>query len=792
MNPTIRQFLFLGALTLGLTACPEITRTPLVLTIDPADGAAEVPVDVTVRAELSLPDGQVDVSTLTDETVTLTDAAGTPVEAGRMMVGSVLEVDPAAELEPGSIYTFTVTSALQTENGVPVTGASSTFTTARDGNNGNPDGELSADRERVVFSAGGASSNDLRTLTLTNTSTETLEISGVIEGKAAAQFSLAESAFSLAPGEVRTLELTFTPSGLGPQLATLVVTSSSSPTLNIPLGGLGVAGQGGELEPSLQWIFDTYGLPVDSGDDDASSTPLVDSKVNGTVGDEVFAQTFSKASPTEPVTVEVLATFGVENDPVLEFGYYAAGSAAARTELFTVEQTPGLNEQRLAPELNVTGGTGAGDSVTFDPGAEAFGFYSYWPTNRFFGERTVYTEDALNTFTDAVPHQVRAYPLVNADGSTEANAYVLATEEFSRGFDYNDVVFIVRNVTPGTGEPTPPGGSVAGLEFTTPVGLPYSDRLVLHHINNTTGNLCDPTVDLTCDRNAEQWAEIVFRNTGVVRLENTGGGALQLSLSVTGSSGFVLPNGETSVTLPSGDSFDLTVQFAGDLGDEKGVFPGTLNVQAGAESAGFGLVGIYMPRPEGGREVYLEGVVNEAFGYQTDLGTNSQGGLTSAAPDTSLAGDEVRATYWRAADASEPVVATQLAAFHSCCRTGEPFELWAQGAAGPSARMRHDRVYSQTIYPSLSGESGAAELSADIDGPFEIRVAGYSTDPTKGKGAGNLGVRLWPLKDAAGRAVANTYIVAQDFVEKGCGTSEVANCDYNDNLFVVSNIAPTN
>ena len=87
--------------------------------------------------------------------------------------------------------------------------------------------------------------------------------------------------------------------------------------------------------------------------------------------------------------------------------------------------------------------------------------------------------------------------------------------------------------------------------------------------------------------------------------------------------------------------------------------------------------------------------------------------------------------------------------------------------------------------------SGAAELSAAIDGPFEIRVAGYSTNPDKGDGNGNLGVRLWPLQNAAGKLVENTYIVAQDYVENGCGLSDTANCDYNDNLFVVSNITPT-
>ena len=366
------------------------------------------------------------------------------------MMGNTVIVDPETNLEPGTTYEFIVTSGLRTENGTPVAGAESTFTTAPDGDVPPGDG-LVPDRERVVFSAGGASSQDTRTLTLTNAGDEALNVSSVIEGDDG-QFNLTgSSTFSLAPGEARELELTFSPAGLGPQLATLVLTGDDGSPVSVALGGLGIEGQGGELEPSLQWILDTYGLPIESGDDNPSTTPLVGSPTNTLIGDEVAGETFSKASPTEPVTVEVLAAFGVENDPVLEFGYYAAGQAGARTQLFEVEQTPALNAQRLAPEI--TGSTDG--TVSFDPGAASFGFYSFWPTNRFFGERYVYTEDGLNTFTDAIPHQVRTYPLVNADGTTEPNAYVLATEEFTQGFDYNDVVVIVRNVVPEGGRQNP-------------------------------------------------------------------------------------------------------------------------------------------------------------------------------------------------------------------------------------------------------------------------------------------------------------------------------------------------
>ena len=207
------------------------------VSVDPADGETNVPVSVTVQAELSLLGSQIDLTSLSNVTASLTDAAGTEVAATRRMMGNTVIVDPETDLEPGSTYAFVVSSGLRTENGTPVAGAESTFTTAREGVG--PGDGLVTDRERVVFSAGGASSQDTRTLTLINANSETLNVSSVIEGDAASQFSSADSTFSLAPGEARELELTFSPAGLGPQLATLVLTGDDGSSVSVDLGWSG-------------------------------------------------------------------------------------------------------------------------------------------------------------------------------------------------------------------------------------------------------------------------------------------------------------------------------------------------------------------------------------------------------------------------------------------------------------------------------------------------------------------------------------------------------------------------
>lgn len=812
------------ALTLGLAftlgACQLFPSAPGVVSVNPRDDATDVGTDTTIVATLNVPtDDPINLTTLTDVSVSLTQTGGGAVASTRILSedGKTLTVTPAAALAPSTGYEFNVTTALETASGTSLGGWSSTFTTGTGAGSVPPsESGLVPDRSPVVFTAGGATQSDTRTLTLTNGSGSAIDVASLsIGGAAAAQFALADSsAFSLGAGESKTLELTFTTAGPGPQLATLTVVSNAdtTPTLTIPLGGLGVKGQGGGNEPSLQWIFDTYGLPIQTGDTDPSTTGIAASVDESLLGEEVDAQNFVKAPDATNVSIEVLATFGVENDPVLEFGHYAGGNAGARTKLFDIQQTPGLNSQRLDPEVN--GPTG---DVTFDPGTAPFGFYSFWPTNRFFPQRNVFTENSLNTFADAIPHQVRAYPLKNADGSLEPNAYVLATEEFTQGFDYNDIVVIVRNVVPQEPvdlpteptppvPPTPPGSGIGGLSVYNPLGQPSSDRLVLQKIERTTGNFCDPVANPDCDPTFDKWTGMTFPNTGVVRLENTGAAALPLTLSFAYPDQFRFPNGEGLLTLQPGQSYDLEIEFSPVGRTQKVVLPDALIVDSGGVKAGLQLAGVFMRRPEGSSEVYLKGLINDAFGYQTDLGANGAGGVSSPEVGSPLAGDEVRSSYWQAANPGAPVSILQLAAFHTCCNLRYNLQLFARGSSSALATLPHLPGSGQSIYPRASKGSGVAELSTNVSGPFEITIGNYSSDPTKGRGDGYYAVRFWPLKNQGGGVVANTYIVAQDFISDGCGgstapdpdpvedssrqTAIASNCDYNDNVYLMSNMQP--
>ena len=317
-----------------------------------------------------------------------------------------------------------------------------------DGPGSDPAGRLTLSRDALVFNAGGDIPNDARTLTVSNDGAGTLRANLSISGADAAQFALQASALTLAAGESRDVTVTFTPSGeVGPQHASLDVSGEDS--ARVYLGGLSVVGQDGTKEPSVQWIFDTYGFPIQTGDSDPTTSPLVDEITNRPVGDEIVAQTFRRADTSQPVTAEVLATFAVTDvEPVFEFGYYDPGSATpALQKLLSIPIDPALNGQQLEPAI-IPATTAEGRVVSFEPPVGRFGFYSFWPTTRFFDERVVYSEDARNTFRNNIPHHVRPYPLKNRDGTVVENAYILATDESNRLNDYNDAVIVVRNVRP--------------------------------------------------------------------------------------------------------------------------------------------------------------------------------------------------------------------------------------------------------------------------------------------------------------------------------------------------------
>ncbi|OLY90727.1 Por secretion system C-terminal sorting domain-containing protein [Cnuella takakiae] len=279
-----------------------------------------------------------------------------------------------------------------------------------------------------------------RTVVLRNNGTAALTINAVaLGGTHASQFLLGTPPVlphTLAAGDTMRVHPSFAPATAGLKTATINVNLANGGSFQVPLRGLGVS-----TEPSLQALLNLLEIGVSVGDDN-TSTNIIHSNTTqqkaAILGDEIAMPLFQKAG-TGPVTIEPLAVFGpTKADPVVGMGWYNAGKRAGTTELFTVSNKPATNAATV--QVPYSGAN------SFDPGSTAFGFYSRWPN---FSNRMVYSEDSLNTFTGAIPHHVRVYPYIRK-GVREANAYLVAFEEHITGFDFQDLIFVVRNVRPAT------------------------------------------------------------------------------------------------------------------------------------------------------------------------------------------------------------------------------------------------------------------------------------------------------------------------------------------------------
>ncbi len=332
-------------------------------------------------------------------------------------------------------------------------------------------GGLAADQSRVIYSAiSGGTPSAAQTVLLTNTSALPLTIAAngeSIIGADAAEFSLLggdSQPITIQPGQSAAVAVQFSPTRIGPAGAVLHVVDNdlSTPTTDIVLRGLGTKGLFDTLEPSLQWILDTYQIPVNVGTSNPASNVLdiVPLKPN----DEVAMNLLAKAGPGS-VTVDPIAVYSSAASPALALGYYTfAGGMTNLTQQYTV---PATDIQTVNP--HVTG------SDQFDPGSSIFGLYTQWPGQK---NRLVYTEDSRNTWQPDVrlKRAMRFYPLKNADGSVVPNAYVVAVEE-ATNHDYQDGVFIVRNVRLAA-----PGGSPSGVGLAPTT----TGQMAIHWSDNST------------------------------------------------------------------------------------------------------------------------------------------------------------------------------------------------------------------------------------------------------------------------------------------------------------------
>ena len=569
-------------------------------------------------------------------------------------------------------------------------------------------------------------------------------------------------------GETYELPVTFNPpAGAETRIyeATLQIRSSDpdDPVKEIRLRGLPTEGSGGSGEPSLQRIFEVFDLGIRSGDADPTTATFNP----GAASDEIEGVVRFRRAGRGPVEMTPLAVFGPEVERPARIGVYAPGSPGTEQLLASVraggDQT--VSPANDGPEATDLPELFFGPNVTTGEFGLVGAFSSFVDDGR---ARRVYSEPALNLWEpDANGRdKMKVYPLIGSAGEVVPNQYIVTFEEAVASIpsDFQDSVFVLRNVEPIVGGPEVGLSSLDGSEF--------ANRVVFSRIGD--GGL-NPDVPNRFKRDAS------------VRINNTGSEPLDVSLAApTGP--FSLRSASDLTIAPGGFS-DVQLRFdATDGRQHSGELRLTTNdddeqlvrVQLGGFFQSFSEQTPQGVNVEPGLQEVLStsGITTQvAYGGQ-DLDT---GGLLQAR------GEEVLSAYWRRADPDVPVQVQQIAAYHmqgntNSIRWFRPDDQSSEFIAG------HDGRWAQSLMPPGNDGGRLTEGSFTPDtAVFGFRVENEWSDNrlnTQEQPGGNYGhhMRFYQLRDREGRPVPDTYVMAMDF--------SGINYDYNDNVYVIRNIRP--
>jgi len=179
-------------------------------------------------------------------------------------------------------------------------------------------------------------------------------------------------------------------------------------------------------------------------------------------------------------------------------------------------------------------------------------------------------------------------------------------------------------------------------------------------------------------------------------------------------------------------------------------------------------------------------------------------------------GDEVLSSYWVKADASQPVSVQLISAWHSGwdCAPGHEkdvsfgsFAFWFAkgrtsnnddhyilgGAKEDIQRLLPRRFENPSQQATGSFDPGTGQFGWHIELEFsDDSMAEQEPWCMTGQVCGHR-MRFWPVKDASGAVVPNTWLISLDMHQKADpanGVAFFANYDYNDETYLVRNMMP--
>jgi hypothetical protein len=661
----------------------------------------------------------------------------------------------------------------------------------------------------LVFNAStsGGQPSHTDTLTLTNTGSSTLSLSGLsvvadpsVGTDQSADFHVTSGSLpsSLGAGASTQVTVNFTATVANSVESALLNISGGGSTLaTIQLHGLGTNGFYGYDEPSLANILTAFDIPTNIGVSDPSNSQYPETP--GASSQEVPLQRLVKAG-TGPVTIQMLASFNSSAAPSVRFGYYTPGDITSTSELFTINQA---DAQTVNPV--------AQGATSFDPGSNEFGLYATFPgTSTPNNSVDVhYSEDSLNTLDPTHPRKLRFFPLENSDGSVVPNAYVVAGE------DYNDPTYnsfvnfvgIIRNVMAAPGAPD---GAVLGL--TNLDAVPGSDTLAFNRIQNPNPNDPNNFVDTVHDTNTLQ-----VINSGDQPLSITA-----LTLSDTTNWQLVNPPSLPATVAPGG-TLDISIKFiattdpphsANETNDYSptngvtavqagGVWTGTLTIASNDlanPTKSLPLAGYWQYESENENEPSLQTIVNSLYGYGTEISNIQEPQYPDFGTTPVYFGEEQASAYWAEADPTQQIMVRQLAAYHNQFDPSTPgFQpatslfYFPKGSPGSISLLFKDQTgEAQSLLPTISGSStNPAEATFNPTGNFGWNIDGEASDDSLNTtdintyGRSGHAVRFYPAHDSQGNLIANTWFMVMDYEN-----SQYDNSDFQDNVYIVTNMRP--
>jgi hypothetical protein len=212
--------------------------------------------------------------------------------------------------------------------------------------------------------------------------------------------------------------------------AKLILKYNNNSKIIFPLRGLSTKALEGKNEPPLAEVVNALGYKTNLG-----WTSLGNHTKPDLQGEEIAVSMFKKAGSG---SVDMIPVARYSPPFELPFGYYTVGDSIPKLyEVGILANSESYPEhQTLFPAVK-------NGSNNFDPNYEVFGFYTTSPSHDAF------SEDIWNAklFKEHVAHACRIYPVKDDSEQILENQYLVCFEEAKNG-DYQDYVFLVRNIKP--------------------------------------------------------------------------------------------------------------------------------------------------------------------------------------------------------------------------------------------------------------------------------------------------------------------------------------------------------